>query len=106
LLEKTGVQFGGGPLNEAAQLVAESTPDLIVVLTTAYALSAYRATKSIPIVMLSSGYPVEAGLADSLARPGRNVTGNSIYAGTEVWAKAGPIDCSGISDPVSLRRVR
>jgi putative tryptophan/tyrosine transport system substrate-binding protein len=31
--------------------------------------------------MMSSGYPVEAGLADSLARPGKNVTGNSIYAG-------------------------
>lgn len=32
------------------------------------------------MVMLTSGYPVEAGLADSLAKPGRNLTGNSIYA--------------------------
>jgi putative ABC transport system substrate-binding protein len=37
--------------------------------------------------MLTSGYPVESGLADSLARPGKNVTGNAIYAGTEIWAK-------------------
>jgi len=87
LLEKTGVQYGDGILSEAAQRVAEAMPDLIVVPTTAYAIGAYRATKTIPIVMLSSGYPVEAGLANSLARPGRNVTGNSIYAGTEVWAK-------------------
>jgi ABC transporter substrate binding protein len=87
LLEKTGIQFGNGSLSDAAQRVAVSMPDLIVVSSTGYALGAYRATKTIPIVMLSSGYPVEVGLADSLARPGRNVTGNSIYAGTEVWAK-------------------
>jgi hypothetical protein len=37
--------------------------------------------------MLYSGYPVEAGAADSLAKPGRNVTGNAIYAGTGVWGK-------------------
>jgi putative ABC transport system substrate-binding protein len=37
--------------------------------------------------MLTSGYPVEVGLAASLARPGSNVTGNTIYAGSELWAK-------------------
>jgi putative ABC transport system substrate-binding protein len=37
--------------------------------------------------MLFSGYPVEAGAADSLAKPGRSVTGNSIYAATGVWGK-------------------
>jgi len=37
--------------------------------------------------MLSSGYPVEAGVADSLAKPGRNVTGNALYAATGVWGK-------------------
>jgi|SRR5215813_4950179 len=62
-------------------------PDLIVVPSTAFALAAHRLTKTIPIVMLSSGYPVEAGLADSLARPGKNVTGNTSYAGAEIWAK-------------------
>ena len=62
-------------------------PDLLIVSSTASALEAHRLTKTIPIVMLTSGYPVEAGLAHSLARPGKNVTGNSIYASTGVWGK-------------------
>jgi putative ABC transport system substrate-binding protein len=34
-----------------------------------------RATKTIPIVVSFSGDPVEAGFVESLARPGRNMTG-------------------------------
>jgi ABC-type uncharacterized transport system substrate-binding protein len=63
------------------------TVDIIVVNTTAHAVEAYRQTKVLPIVMVVSGYPVEAGVADSLGHPGRNVTGNAIYAGTGVWGK-------------------
>ena len=37
--------------------------------------------------MIASGYPVEVGLAASLARPGGNVTGLSLYAGKEVFSK-------------------
>lgn len=62
-------------------------PDPIFTVSTNYALAAQRATGSIPIVMLTSGYPVEAGVADSLAKPGRNVTGNAAYAETGVWGK-------------------
>jgi ABC-type uncharacterized transport system substrate-binding protein len=62
-------------------------PDILVVNTTAHAVEAYRQTKTLPIVMIVSGYPVEAGIADSLGRPGRNVTGNAIYAGTGIWGK-------------------
>jgi len=54
---------------------------LILTNFTATAIAARRATKTIPIVMLSSGFPVEGGLARSLARPGGNVTGVTIYAG-------------------------
>src|SRR5215813_3496289 len=51
--------------------------DLIVVVSTTAALAAKSATTTIPIVMTSAGDPVAAGLVDSQARPGGNVTGNS-----------------------------
>ena len=73
--------------DEAVQRVVANKPDLIFTGTIASTLAAQRATASIPIVMLYSGYPVEAGIADSLAKPGRNATGNAIYASTGVWGK-------------------
>lgn len=38
-------------------------------------VAAALATKTIPIVFFGPAFPVEQGLVDSLARPGRNVTG-------------------------------
>src|SRR6476659_3973608 len=64
----------------ARQLVTERV-DVIVTGVTATAMAARRATKDVPIVMYISGYPVEGGLADSLAKPGGNVTGMTLYAG-------------------------
>jgi hypothetical protein len=61
--------------------------DVIVTVVTGNALAARRMTSTVPIVMLTSGYPVEAGLAASLGRPGGNVTGNSVYAGGELFGK-------------------
>jgi putative ABC transport system substrate-binding protein len=51
--------------------------DIIVVVGRArYVQAAKSATKTIPIVMTGGGIdPVEAGLVESLARPGGNVTG-------------------------------
>ena len=84
----SGIEPGSrNPSSEDAQRVVADKPDLIFVSAINYALAAQRATGSIPIVMLTSGYPVEAGVADSLAKPGRNVTGNTIYAETGVWGK-------------------
>jgi putative ABC transport system substrate-binding protein len=69
------------------KLLMEQKPDLIVATSTAYALAARRFSADLPVVMWTSGYPVEAGIAEKLARPGKNVTGNSIYAGTGMWGK-------------------
>ena len=54
--------------------------DIIVVAGgTPTVRAAKNATKTIPIVMTGAGVdPVEAGLVDSLARPGGNVTGITI----------------------------
>ena len=64
------------PPELAADLVRLKV-DLIVVTDTPFSLAAKNATTTIPIVMVSVGDPVGAGLVVSLARPGGNVTGLS-----------------------------
>ena len=58
----------------AAELVRLKV-DIIVVAGNAPIRAAKNATKTIPIVMAGGSDPVEAGLVESLARPGGNVTG-------------------------------
>jgi putative ABC transport system substrate-binding protein len=74
-------------VEQTAKEFAAAGGAIIVTSTTAWALAAQRATRTVPIVMLGSGFPVEAGIAASLGRPGGNVTGNTIYAGGEVFGK-------------------
>src|SRR5215467_7476168 len=62
-------------LPELAADLVRLKVDLIVVTSTPVALAAKKATTTIPIVMASGLDPVAAGLVDSLARPGGNVTG-------------------------------
>ena len=61
----------------AAELVRHSV-DVIATFGTPAALAAKRATTSIPIVAISVGDPVRSGLVTNLARPGGNITGNTI----------------------------
>jgi putative ABC transport system substrate-binding protein len=58
----------------AAELVRQRL-DLILTGSNPGALAAKKATAIIPIVMVTTGDPVGAGLVTSLARPGGNVTG-------------------------------
>ena len=59
----------------AAELVRLKV-DIILVAGGTVVRAAKNATKTIPIVMTGAGAdPVEAGLVESLARPGGNVTG-------------------------------
>jgi putative ABC transport system substrate-binding protein len=75
------------PYDDDVRSVLAKGVDLLMVFSTAVAVVGQRQTKTIPIVMRFSGYPVDAGVADSLARPGRNVTGIAIYASFGVWGK-------------------
>lgn len=77
----------GLDVERSVRRVMDGKPDLILAGVVGYILAAHRLTKKIPIVMWTSGFPVEAGLAQSLARPGGNVTGLAVYAGTEVFGK-------------------
>jgi putative ABC transport system substrate-binding protein len=54
--------------------------DIIVAANVAATVAAARATNTIPIVMLAVNDPVGNGVVKSLARPGTNVTGTTIYA--------------------------
>jgi putative tryptophan/tyrosine transport system substrate-binding protein len=49
--------------------------DVVVVIALPAIRAAKKATQTIPIVMVTNTDPVAAGLVDSLARPGGNVTG-------------------------------
>jgi putative tryptophan/tyrosine transport system substrate-binding protein len=76
----TEYRYAEGKLDRAPELAAELVRlkvDIIVVAGGPTWIRAVKnATKTIPIVMVGRGIdPVEAGLVDSLARPGGNVTG-------------------------------
>ncbi len=63
----------------AAELV-RLAPDVIVTVATPATLAARRATSSIPIVVATAGDLVRSGAVQSLARPGGNVTGVTLYS--------------------------
>jgi len=58
----------------AAELVREGV-DIILAGSNAGALAAKRSTSAIPIVVVTTGNPIAAGVVRSLARPGGNLTG-------------------------------
>lgn len=79
--------IGGQNEELAVRRVVEERPDLIFAANLGYVIAAHKLEKTIPIVMWISGFPVEGGVAVSLARPGKNVTGLTIYAGAQVFGK-------------------
>jgi ABC-type uncharacterized transport system substrate-binding protein len=73
-------------MSDIAREVAASKPDVIVTSAIAATVAARQTTGTIPIVMMHAGNPVAAGLIETLARPGGNVTGtmNLSYGGKHV----------------------
>ncbi len=86
-LLELGLAYGQSAIEPAVQRMVAAQPDLLFTANTAYAVAARRHTTTLPIVLFASGYPVEAGLANSLAHPGGNVSGNTNFAGTGIWGK-------------------
>ena len=71
---------------DLAREVVSRNPVVIVAANDATAQAARGETGTIPIVWIG-GDPIQAGLAASLAHPGGNVTGVTVYAGVEIWGK-------------------
>jgi putative ABC transport system substrate-binding protein len=67
-------------LTTAATELARLPVDVIATYGTPASRAAKAATSTIPIVFVAVGDPVAAGLVQSLAHPGGNITGNTIIS--------------------------
>ena len=75
-------------LPQLAKELVQSKPDLIIATSVQPVRAAKDATSEIPIVMLYVADPVGIGLAQSLARPGGNLTGVTTLVPGGITAKA------------------
>jgi putative tryptophan/tyrosine transport system substrate-binding protein len=72
-------RYAEGGLDQVPGLVDELVqlkPDVLVVQSLTGIHAAKQATKTIPVVMVTTQDPVATGLVGSLARPGGNITGS------------------------------
>ena len=83
-------RYADGHMDRLPQIAAELVRlqvDVIVTGSSIHVAAARKATLTIPIVMVFTADPVQAGFITSLARPGGNVTGLSADASRELWSK-------------------
>src|SRR5258706_3806267 len=83
-------RYADGHMDRLPEIAAELVRlkvDVIVTGSSIHVAAARQATKTIPIVMVFTADPVQAGFVTSLARPGGNVTGLSADASGELWSK-------------------
>jgi len=72
------LRYGDGSPERMPSLAQEMialNPDVVIAGATSGASAAYKATRTIPIVTIIPEDPVAAGFAQSIAKPGGNVTG-------------------------------
>ena len=75
-------RWAGGDLDRARSLATELValaPDVIVTGGASYVTALLQATRTVPIVFATATDPVGGGLVASLARPGGNVTGFTLF---------------------------
>jgi putative ABC transport system substrate-binding protein len=83
-------RYADGHMERLPEIAAELVRlrvDVIVTGSSIHVAAARHATTKIPIVMVFTADPVQAGFVTSLARPGGNVTGLSADASGELWSK-------------------
>ena len=80
VLEYRGAEGRPERISGLAHQIVASKPDAIVVLGGDLVPFLKDATSTIPVVMLTSQDPVEAGVVASFARPGGNLTGVSFIS--------------------------
>src|SRR5262245_48056925 len=83
------VRYAQGDQKRSAELAKELVQlnvDAVFTSSTRAILDVKQATKTIPIVMVSTSDPIATGMISSLARPGGNVTGMSLLA-SDLWPK-------------------
>lgn len=73
-------------LNGLVKNILARGAEIVVTSGTTSAHAVWAETRRVPVVLAGSADPVEMGFAETLARPGGNVTGLSIL-GTEMLAK-------------------
>src|SRR6476646_2274497 len=71
---------------DVAREIVTRNPAVIVTGTNPVVIAFKAATSTIPVVAFMLD-PLKAGLVTSLARPGGNLTGITLDAGIEIWAK-------------------
>ena len=77
------IRYADGHDDKLAGLATEQVrlnPDVIIAQSGVASLAVRNKTRTIPIVMASSGDAVRQGLVKSLARPGGNVTGLTLLS--------------------------
>ncbi|MBL0901557.1 MAG: ABC transporter substrate-binding protein [Reyranella sp.] len=83
-------RFAGGDIGRIPALareIAQSKPDIVIAVGAAATRAMRAASVDIPLVMFGNFDPVAAGLATSLARPGRDITGVMISSEGTLAAK-------------------
>jgi putative tryptophan/tyrosine transport system substrate-binding protein len=83
------IRYAEGNQKRSAELARELVklnPDALFTSGTRAILDLKAATKTIPIVFVSTSDPIGTGMVESLARPGGNLTGMSLLA-SDLWPK-------------------
>src|SRR5258705_4384287 len=81
-----GLAGSADQLPDAAAELVHRNVDIIFAAGTPPVVAAKNATRTIPIVFVAAIDPIATGLADSLARPGGNVTGFALM-GADLMGK-------------------